>query len=352
MRKSGSAISTAQLPIDITARYIVEERVGQGGASVVLRCLDLHTYRHTAVKLLRTNSPLAPASRARFHREARLVANLAHPHIIRMLDFGQTMVLPNDHWSTWLIDASEPIDYLCMEYIHGPTLKQLIRRVGRCPQEWMAAIGFQLIEALQTAHEMGIIHRDIKPQNIMLMDLESHAIAKLGDFGIARDLNGNSLASLTQTGQILGTPDYLAPEQVQGEPGGVQADVYALGIVFYEMLTGHLPFEAETPLAAASRRMFTDPPPLRSFNAMISRGLEEVVLWMLRRNLRERLTTMTEVAESLHWAVNRDGINPDDIWAFGPESLAVIPTPLPLPKIPGTFLETSEDMEAAILPSE
>ena len=150
---------------------------------------------------------------------------------------------------------------------------------------------------------------------MLLLDLESHVVAKLTDFGIAREVTSTSLSSLTQTGQVLGTPDYLAPEQVMGESGGRQSDVYALGIVLYEMLTAHLPFEAETALAAASRRMFVEPIPPREVAPHLPRSLEDVILRALRRNPAERLRSANELADALAWVAEREGLEPHDRWS-------------------------------------
>jgi serine/threonine protein kinase len=308
-------------PARVANRYVVDVRVGQGGTALVYRCRDEHTGQIVAVKLLRSGNPLVPASHARFAREARLAASLTHPNIIRVLDYGITDPPMMDDSMAWLFDTEQSVDFLSMEYIAGPTLKQLVRRVGPCPAPWALAVGQQLSAALASAHAMGIIHRDVKPHNVLLLDMMSHVIPKLGDFGIARDLNGNTRSTLTQTGQILGTPDYLAPEQVMGEAGGEQSDLYALGIVLYEMLTGHLPFEAETPLAAASRRMFVEPPPLRAFVPQIAPSLADVVLRALQREPSQRLRSVAELSAALDWAAARDHLTIDDSWPFGPDAL-------------------------------
>lgn len=300
----------------LAERYLIERRAGQGGTALVYRCRDTRTGQTVALKLLRGSNPLVPASRARFHREAKLAASLNHANIIRVLDYGVTAPPSGADWSDWLLDAEEMVDYLGMEFVAGPTIKQWVRKMGPCPPPWALAVATQLAGALASAHAMGIIHRDMKPQNVLLLDIESHVIAKLGDFGIARDLNGSTMSTKTQTGQVMGTPDYLAPEQVMGEPGGPQSDVYALGIVLFEMVTGHLPFEAETPLAAASRRMFMDPPSPRDFVPQITPALEEVILRALRREPAERLRSAHELRDALAWAAERDQLEPSDSWSL------------------------------------
>jgi len=324
MRGEEKAAGTDAGAAIISERYVIERRAGQGGTSLVYRCHDLHTGQIVALKLLRSGNPLVPASRARFHREARLAASLTHPNIIRVLNFGETKAPATEEWSGWFFDAEQPLDYLCMEYVGGPTLKQMVRRMGPCPAAWVVVVGMQLASALASAHAAGIIHRDMKPQNVLLLDLATHVIPKLGDFGIARDLNSTTLSTLTQTGQVLGTPDYLAPEQVMGESGGKQSDIYALGIVLYELLTGHLPFEAETPLAAASRRMFVEPPPLRTFVPSIGQALEDVILYTLQREPSDRMRSAEELAAALDWAAAREGIEPNDNWPFGATAFPLI----------------------------
>src|SRR5579884_3911248 len=279
--------SAARRAMQLADRYRVLARVGLGGTAVVYRAVDLHTERIVAVKVLRTNGPLIPEAAARFGREAHLAASLTHPHIVRVLDYGYTVPLATGTRVPWEADPDQPVPYLAMEYIYGSSLKELVRRCGQLPLDWVWQIGEQLCSALAAAHAMGVVHRDIKPQNVMIVDSRLELLAKLTDFGIARQVGGD-LTTLTNTGEILGTPDYLSPEQVLGEPGGPSADLYALGIVLYELLTGRLPFEAETPLAAATRRMVADAPPLVAYRNDIPWPLQEVVLVALRRDANER----------------------------------------------------------------
>ena len=283
-------------------RYRALARVGVGGTAVVFRCRDLHTQRIVAVKALKSTSANAtPEAAARFRREARLAGRLSHPNIVRVLDYGLTLpviVGPQSHWSE---DPNKPVPYLAMEYIYGSTLKDLLKRVGPLPLDWVWRIGDQLCSALALAHSVGVVHRDVKPQNVMLLDSPLELLAKLADFGIARQIGGD-LTALTATGQVIGTPDYLSPEQVLGEPGGPSSDLYSLGIVLYELITGRLPFEADTPLAAASKRMMIDAPPLTAFRRDIPPALQEVILVSLRREMSERFQSAMEFAEALRWS--------------------------------------------------
>ena len=283
-------------------RYRALARVGVGGTAVVFRCRDLHTQRVVAVKALKPNASNATDEAAsRFRREARLAGRLSHPNIVRVLDYGYTMPVLVGSQTHWTDDPDKPVPYLAMEYIYGPTLKDLLKRVGPLPLDWVWSIAEQMCAALAVAHSVGVVHRDVKPQNIMLIDSPLELLPKLADFGIAR-LIGGDITALTATGQVIGTPDYLSPEQVLGEPGGPSSDLYSLGIVLYELITGRLPFEAETPLAAASKRMMVDAPPLTVFRRDTPAALQEVILVALQREMSERFQSAMEFAEALRWS--------------------------------------------------
>ncbi len=282
-------------------RYQALARVGVGGAAVVFRCRDLHTQRIVAVKVLKATGVHAPEAAARFKREARLAATLSHPNIVRVLDYGFTMPILMGPQAPWADDPDRPVPYLAMEYMYGSTLKELSRREDQLPFEWVWRIGEQLCAALAAAHAKGVIHRDVKPQNVMLLDSSLELLTKLTDFGIARQI-GADLTKLTATGQIIGTPDYLSPEQVMGEAGGRASDLYSLGVVLYEMVTGRLPFEADTPLAAASQRMMVDPPPLTVWRRDTPPALEEVILAALQREESDRFRTAQDLAQALRWS--------------------------------------------------
>jgi serine/threonine-protein kinase len=285
----------------IADRFRVVARVGLGGTAVVYRCVDGHSGHVVAVKVLRTNGPQIPSAEGRFRREARLASLLMHRHIVRVLDFGYTAPPEISPRVPWAMEGNQPVPYLAMEYVYGPNLKDLVRRYGPLPTEWVWTIGDQLCSALEAAHAVGVVHRDMKPQNVMLVDSKIELLAKLTDFGIARQVNADYTA-LTVFGQVLGTPDYLSPEQVMGEPGDPASDIYSLGIVLYEMLTGHLPFEAETPLAAASRRMVADPPPISHFRPDLPSALQEVVMLATRRDSTSRPASARAFADLLRWS--------------------------------------------------
>lgn len=293
-------------PIYIARRYRVVARVGLGGTAVVYRCLDDHSGRIVAIKVLRTNGPLIQEAAGRFRREAHLAASLSHRNIVRVLDFGYSLAPLAAPPSPWASDEDQPVPFVAMEYIFGPNLKDVVRRLGQLPLAWVYILGEQLCGALAAAHAVDVVHRDVKPQNVMLVDSEHELLAKLGDFGIARQVGGD-YTTLTVTGQVLGTADYLTPEQVMGEPGRPQSDLYSLAIVLFELLTGRLPFEADTPLAAASRRMVAEPPRPRAFRPDIPAELEEVILWALQREPSGRPRDAGEFAAALRWSRQRNG---------------------------------------------
>lgn len=303
---SGQAKTGAVMMAD---RYQALARVGVGGAAVVFRCRDLHTQRIVAVKVLKATGSHAPEASARFKREARLAATLSHPNIVRVLDYGFTMPIIMGPQAPWADDPDRPVPYLAMEYMFGSTLKELIRREEQLPLDWVWRIGEQLCAALGAAHAKGVVHRDVKPQNVMLLDSSLELLTKLTDFGIARQI-GADLTKLTATGQVIGTPDYLSPEQVMGEPGDRASDIYSLGIVLYELVTGRLPFEADTPLAAASKRMVADPPPLTLWRRDTPSALEEVILAALQREETDRFRTAQDLAQALRWSRTQVGTLP------------------------------------------
>jgi tRNA A-37 threonylcarbamoyl transferase component Bud32 len=217
----------------IAGRYELEELVGSGGMSKVYRAHDRLLERKVALKILHQRLVDDEEYVERFRREARAVAQLAHPNIVTVIDRGE--------------DAGR--QFIVFEYVDGDDLKQLIDKVGPLPIDQVVELGREIAAALAFAHERGIVHRDVKPQNVLL----SEGRAKVTDFGIARSLDVEH--GVTQTGTVLGTSNYIAPEQASGQPIDDRSDVYSFGVVLYELLTGIVPFEGDSFVAVALKHI-------------------------------------------------------------------------------------------------
>ena len=213
----------------LASRYLIIKRLGEGGMADVYLAQDELLNREVAIKVLRGNLALEPVSLLRFQREANSASALTHPNIVEIYDVGE----------------EEGLHYIVMEYIRGRTLKQLIAQRGALEKNEALAIMDQLISAVEEAHKKNIIHRDIKPQNVLIKD---DGTVKITDFGIA---TVSDSLQLTQADTVLGSVHYLAPELARGESASFQSDIYSLGICFYELLTGEVPYRGETPVQVA-----------------------------------------------------------------------------------------------------
>ncbi|HEV2998242.1 MAG TPA: protein kinase, partial [Solirubrobacteraceae bacterium] len=224
-------------------RYRLEAKIGHGGMSSVYRAFDTVLERPVAIKLLRHDVASDPDQLERFRREARAVARLNHPNIVAVIDAGEEPAPEEDG------SGRRGTPYIVFEYVQGETLKDLIRRQGSLEAPQALAYAIQIARALGAAHEQRIVHRDVKPQNVLLA---AEGAVKITDFGIARTLAEDGL---TLDGRVIGTTDYVSPEQALGQPVTGQSDVYSLGVLLFEMLTGTVPFAAETPVAVAMRHV-------------------------------------------------------------------------------------------------
>src|SRR3954465_6528151 len=256
-------------------QYKLLEAIGHGGMATVYRAYQESLDRQVAIKVLLSNRD--PQFAARFKREARAIAALQHHNILPIYDYGE----------------QNGLLYFVMQYVDtGIPLHDMLGR-PLAPIEALRLIG-HVLHALDYAHTRGVIHRDIKPANILL---PSPTWALLADFGIAKLLNDRQ--PLTMTGFIIGTAAYMAPEQASGKPIDARTDLYSLGVVLYEMLTGQVPFDAETPMAMLTKHVYEPPPPPRSVNPDLSPLLETVLLRALEKNPNDRYQSATEMRTDL-----------------------------------------------------
>jgi eukaryotic-like serine/threonine-protein kinase len=260
-------------------RYRLEGLIGRGGMASVWRATDIVLDRAVAVKRLHARLHDDPELAERFRREGTAVARLSHPNLVRLLDQGQ--------------DGDEP--FLVFELVEGRDLKTMIRQEGRLAPREAASICSQVARALGAAHAAGVVHRDIKSHNVLVTPA---GVAKLTDFGIARIIGGED-ASLTRTGIVLGSSDYLAPEQAEGRQVERASDIYSLGVVLFEALTGRLPFQGENAVAVATKHVYEDAPDPRSVVPGIPRALGATCLRALEKRQSDRFPSADAFADAL-----------------------------------------------------
>jgi serine/threonine-protein kinase len=278
----------------LTDRYLIESRIGEGGMGTVYKAVHVRINQPVAIKVISRKLAGDADSIARFSREARNAARVQHPNVCRVQDFGET---------------SAGLVYLVMEYIEGESLATLIRREGRLQLARAAHILAQSCLGVAAAHELGIVHRDIKPDNIMLTrGRDGLETVKLVDFGIAKAVT-ESGQSVTATGLMIGTPEYMSPEQAAGEMLDGRSDTYSLALVFFRMLTGTLPFKADTPMAALSARLITEPLRLSSVDpqGLVPAGLQAVFDRALARNPRDRYASALSFAHDVQQIIAING---------------------------------------------
>jgi serine/threonine protein kinase len=283
-------------------RYELMEPIGRGGMATIYRAMDKRMNRVVAVKVLREVYSTDRKFVTRFQMEARAASSLAHPNIVQVYDYGQS----NDSY------------FIVMELIQGTDLRRFLRTHHVLEVEQAVTIAHDVALGLGAAHRRSIVHRDVKPQNIML---SSDGVIKLTDFGIASMYKDISAERLTTTGMTLGTVQYYAPEQAQGEIVKPAADVYALGIVLYEMLTGKPPFDGDTPVSVAVRHIQDLPDPPSNKNPRIPRGLETLILRCLEKDPRDRYSDGETLAKALdHYEEEGSGASTGP-YEYGPKNV-------------------------------
>lgn len=264
-------------------RYELKELIGQGGMADVYLAYDDILKREVAVKILRSSLTGDPIYITRFHREARAAAALCHRNIVEIYDVGE----------------EDDLYYIVMEYVRGQTLKELINKRGALHYVEAVDIMKQVVSATALAHSMGIVHRDLKPQNILVTD---SGIVKIADFGIA---SIQSLSQVTQTDTIMGSLHYLAPEIARGEKATPQSDIYALGVVFYELLRGDVPFNGESPVNIALKHMRDEIPSVREYNPAIPQSVENIIIKATAKNTNNRYQCADDMLDDLETCLER-----------------------------------------------
>ena len=294
-------------------RYRIIKQIGRGGMADVYLAKDLILDgEEVAVKVLRTNYQTDPIAVARFQREARAMADLDHPHIVRITDIGEE-------------DGQQ---YLAMEYVAGLDLKRYIKEHHPLSNEEAVRIMGQILLAMRLAHTRGIVHRDLKPQNILLTP---DGTAKVTDFGIAVAF---AETSLTQTNSMLGSVHYLSPEQARGSKATVQSDIYAMGIIFYEMLTGHIPYDGDSAVTIALQHFQKPLPSVIDENPSVPQALENVVIKATAKKLTDRYQSVAEMYVDLSSSLSYNRRNEPKL-VFNDTTKADTKT---LPKVPQSTL--------------
>ncbi len=270
----------------LSGRYRLEAKLGSGGMSTVYLARDEVLDRPVAVKLMHREMTEQPEQLERFNQEARAVAKLSNPNVVAVIDAGE--------------DGGRP--YIVFEYVQGETLKQRIARVGALDATEALAYGVEIAQALGVAHESEMVHRDVKPQNVLI---DATGRAKLTDFGISRQLDEEGM---TAPGRVLGTTDYVAPEQALGKEVDPRSDIYSLGIVMFEMLTGDVPFTAENQIGVAMKHVNDELPDVQKVRPDISAASASVIDRATAKNPDDRYQTIGEMAEDLQAALEVEAI--------------------------------------------
>ena len=265
----------------LSERYRLEQKLGSGGMSTVYLARDETLERWVAAKVLHREISDQPDQIERFRREARAVAQVSHPNVVAVIDAGE--------------DGGRP--YIVFEYCDGETLKERIERLGKLPLDEAAAYAIEVGRGLQAAHARRLVHRDVKPQNVLI---DSEGRAKVTDFGIARELEQDGL---TATGRVLGTTDYVAPEQAMGHGVDARSDIYSLGVLLYEMLTGEVPFRAENLVGVAMKHVNERMPDVQAKRPEVSSALAAVVERATEKNPDKRYPDMNAMLTDLESAL-------------------------------------------------
>ena len=271
-------MSTIKIGALVDGRYRIEARIGHGGMAEVYEATDIINKRKVAIKMIREDVMKNPINLRRFQNEATIASSLNHPNIVKVFNHGTIEGRP----------------YIANEYVRGQSMKDMLDFRTSIPIAEAVSYMLQLTSALFYAHQHNIIHRDIKPQNIYVMP---DGTIKLGDFGIAQA--GGVDDSFTKTSEIVGSVHYLAPEISQGKPASIQSDIYAAGVTFYELLTGHVPFDKDTPVNVAVAHVKEKFPPVKKYVPNCPKEIEKIIANATRKRLSDRYKGADEFYDDL-----------------------------------------------------
>src|SRR5690349_10076648 len=277
--QSQRGVASIVLPagLEIGNRYRVKSLLGMGGMGAVYLVHDKGLDRDVALKLIRSDVAEDPDALERFKREVQLSSRVTHPNVLRSFDLGE----------------SDGIKFLTMQFVDGRDLSTILKKQGKLPTERMLRVFRQTAEGLKAAHDQGVTHRDLKPQNIML-DGSDHVYVT--DFGMAK---GSEQSGMTQTGAVIGTPFYMSPEQVRGESVGPQSDIYSLGVILYQMATGSVPFGGATPFEVMVARIQRPPKPVKELNPELPVYLQKIIERCMALDPGLRYKNVQEILEDL-----------------------------------------------------
>ena len=299
------ATSSQMIGTVLSGRYKLEAKLGSGGMSTVYLAKDATLDRAVAVKVMHREMSEQPDQLERFRQEARAVAKLSHPNVVAVIDAGE--------------DGGHP--YIVFEYVEGETLKQRIARVGALDTQEALAYAIEIARGLTVAHARNMVHRDIKPQNV-LIDAEGRA--KLTDFGISRQLEQDGM---TATGRVLGTTDYVAPEQAMGHPVDIRSDIYSLGVVLYEMLIGQVPFHADSQVGVAMKHVNEELPDVQQRRPEISAAAALVVERATDKDPAQRYQEVGEMIDDLSTALEVEAARAGSTTGEATSVLDAVPPP-------------------------
>lgn len=326
---------------ELDGRFTLKKRIGAGGMGAVYLAWQHSVGREVAIKVIHPKHNTDREAAKRFLRESKLASRLQHPNTVTVLEFNQT---------------EDGMLYLVMELLHGRQLSEVLQQEGPFSVQRMIRVAIQLCDALEAAHSLSIVHRDLKPGNIIILDgPPGRDFVKVLDFGLARSLNTDESSKLTRTGEVVGTPHYLPPEAALGNPMDLRGDIYSLGVIFYELLAGRLPFEAEGRRAMMIKHVYEDPLPLP---LEIPDAVSNLIMKMLEKEPARRQSNVVELRAALTDLLSTSGQT--NLPAVGTQRRepsqqipvhSSVPPTVPRPTIARTSGEVAHDNRTSVLPA-